>query len=410
MVGGGIFAVLGVVAGDAEGGAPLAFLLAGVIALLTASSYARLSVKYPSRGGSVVFIDRAFGVRVATGALNNLLWIGYLVTLSLYAVAFANYAETFVPSGQPVAPWAHHLLISAAILVPTALNLLSAARVAQAETAIVVLKLVMLVVVCAFGATTIDASSISVASWPSITAIASAGMLVFVAYEGFELIANSAEDIKRPRRNLPRALYTSVILVIVIYVVVAAVTVGSLSPTAISRSSDFALAEAAKPSLGQFGFVLVAASAVLATFSAINATLYGAARLSYSIAVEGELPPSLERQVWSEPVGLLITAAASLLIANTLDVVEISSLASAVFLIVFASVNAASLRVCSGGWAKRIAPTLGALGCVASLTLLLVDSIQTRPVAVWILGGLLLSSLFGEVAWLRHMRPLSLGN
>ena len=97
------------------------------LALLTAFSYSRLSVAYPSRGGSVVFIDRVFGVRLATGVLNNLLWFGYLVTLSLYAVAFANYAATsFTSTGTPLRPWLLHLLISAAIAVPTGLNLLSA--------------------------------------------------------------------------------------------------------------------------------------------------------------------------------------------------------------------------------------------------------------------------------------------
>ncbi|MGD2051146.1 MAG: amino acid permease, partial [Acidimicrobiia bacterium] len=112
MVGGGIFAVLGVVATDAGGGAPLAFLLAGLVALLTASSYAVLSVAYPSRGGSVVFVDRVFGVHLVTGALNNLLWFGYLVTLSLYAAAFANYAATFFTSGSSTPVWLHHLLVT----------------------------------------------------------------------------------------------------------------------------------------------------------------------------------------------------------------------------------------------------------------------------------------------------------
>ncbi len=408
MVGGGIFAVLGVVAGDAGGGAPLAFLLAGAVALLTASSYAVLSVTYPSRGGSVVFVDRVFGVRLVTGALNNLLWFGYLVTLSLYAAAFANYAATFFTSGSAAPAWLHHLLITVAIVVPTVLNLLSASIVAETETAIVAVKLAMLALVGGVGLSSVETSRISVSAWPSLPAIAAAGMLVFVAYEGFELIANAGDDIRRPRRNLPRALYLSVVIVIVLYVAIAFVTVGSLDPSRIAAVADFALAEAAKSSLGQFGFVVVAASAVLATLSAINATLYGTARLSYAIAREGELPPALERKVWSEPVGLLITAGMSLLLANTLDLTEISSIASAMFLIVFGVVNAAAYRAHFGGTGRRVAAALGVLGCLAALSLLTNDTARHRPLALGILLAMMALSLLGEALWLQHRRALHL--
>lgn len=408
MVGGGIFAVLGAVAAEAGGGAPLGFVLAGAVALVTASSYARLSVMYPSRGGSVVFVDRVFGVRLATGALNNLLWFGYLVTLSLYAVAFAYYAGTFLASGELSPAWLHHLLITAAILIPTGLNLLSAAIVAETETAIVVVKLAMLAFVVAAGMTTVHATRLSMNTWPSLPAIAGAGMLVFVAYEGFELIANAGDDIKDPRRNLPRAFYIAVGSVIVIYVAVAVVTIGSLSVDQIATSADFALAEAAKPSLGQFGFTIVAISAVLATLSAINATLYGTARLSYSIALEGELPPAFERKVWNEPVGLLVTAGVSLLVANSLDVTEISTIASAVFLIVFGVVNAAAFRTATGMVSRRLAAGSGVVGCLIALVLLIVDTATRRPLALVVLAVMIAGSLLGEGLWLHRRREFQL--
>ncbi len=408
MVGGGIFAVLGVVAVRPRGGAPLGFLLAGMIALLTASSYARLSVLYPSRGGSVVFVDRVFGVRLATGALNNLLWFGYLVTLALYAVAFANYAETFVDSAGAASPWVHHLLISAAIVVPTGLNLMSAAIVARTETAIVVLKLSMLALVVGAGMTSVERSRLAVDTWPSLPVIAAAGMLVFVAYEGFELIANAGDDIRNPKRNLPRALYIAVGSVIVVYFAVAVTTVGSIDVARIAETSDFALAAAARPSLGQFGFTLVAVSAVLATLSAINATLYGTARLSYSIALEGELPAAFERKVWSEPIGLLVTAGVALVLANSLDVTEIASIASAVFLIVFGVVNAASVRVTVRRPLRLLPGAGGVLGCLAALVLLLRDTARDRPLALLVLCAMLVGSLLAEGLWLRHRRSPSL--
>ena len=121
-------------------------------------------------------------------------------------------------------------------------------------------------------------------------------MVIFVAYEGFELIANSAEDVCDPGRTLPRALYLSVGIVIATYVLVAVVTVGALSFPAARAASDHVLATAARPALGGVGFVLVAVAALLSTTSAINATLYGTARVSWTIARSGELPEFLDSE------------------------------------------------------------------------------------------------------------------
>lgn len=135
MVGGGIFAVLGEAVSLAHGGTPMAFFVAGMVALLTSYAYAKLSVKYPSQGGTVVFIDKAFGNNIASGSVNLMLWLSYLVTIALYAVAFASYALTFFHDNTSTL--IKHVLISAAVLLPTAINLVSASFVSKSETAIV---------------------------------------------------------------------------------------------------------------------------------------------------------------------------------------------------------------------------------------------------------------------------------
>ena len=100
MVGGGIFAVLGLSVQIAGGGAPVAFLVAGLVALLTARSYALLSTSFPKRGGTVTFVNRAFGRGLFTGGINVLLWLSYIVMLALYAQAFGSYAASFLPPAQ----------------------------------------------------------------------------------------------------------------------------------------------------------------------------------------------------------------------------------------------------------------------------------------------------------------------
>ncbi|MEJ2373056.1 MAG: APC family permease, partial [Sulfurimonas sp.] len=255
--------------------------------MLTAYSYAKLSVKYPNRGGTVTFVDNAFGHNLLSGSVNLMLWLSYLVTISLYSVAFASYAETFFNS---VTPFLHHILISMAIVLPALINMVSSSFVGKSETLIVGLKLFLLLLIVLFGISHVEVSHFNPTNFGSSISIVVAGMIIFVAYEGFELIAHAAEDIQNPEKNLPRAFYISVISVIGLYIFIAIITVGSVDEKALLEAKDYALAIAAKPSLGELGFILVSFTALLATFSAINATIYGNARLGYIIAVDGELP------------------------------------------------------------------------------------------------------------------------
>ena len=395
MVGGGIFAVLGVASEQAGGATPLAFAIAGLVAALTAVSYSRLSVRFQSAGGTVTFVNQVFGIGILTGCLNIVLWVGYMVTVALYASAFGHYAATLFPSGTHPNPILLQSLMGFGVIAPWIINLTNAGLVARSETVVVAIKLAILMFVIAAGIPTINVASVSPSTWSSPFSILAAGMLIFVAYEGFELIANASADVQNPEKTLPWAFALSVGLVIALYIAIALVVVGSLSPAQIVHSADFALAQAASTSLGHFGFVLVAISAVLATFSAINATLYGAARLSLTIATEGELPHGFEKRTWNQPVGLHLTALIGLVMAVTLNVESISALASAIFLTVFAVVNAAAFKCETVRWVRVIAG-LGVVGCVASCAIVVIHSFTDDPMAMFVLGGLLVSALIAE--------------
>ena len=378
MVGGGIFAVLGTAVELAQGGTPVAFLIAGLIALLTSYAYARLSATFPSAGGTVVFIDRAFGVDLWTGAVNLILYLSYLVTIGLYANAFGSYAATFFGVGSESNLLLKHSLISIAIIVPAVLNLFGADLLAKVETLVVAAKLLLLAVVVAAGFPYVSWDSFALANWSSPLTLVTGGMVIFVAYEGFELIANAGEDVKDPERTLPRAYYLCVISVIVLYVLVAIVTVGSLSQETIAGAKDYALAEAAKPGLGAAGFTAVAIAAVMATFSAINATIYGNARLGYALAKDGELPVFIERQYWHRPVsGVITTVVLSLLLANLVNLEAIATTASAGFLFIFTVVNAACWKLAREAKANRIICTVSFTLSLAALVTLLVHTYNT---------------------------------
>ena len=373
MVGGGIFAVLGLSVQITKGAAPLAFLLAGLVALLTARSYALLSKAYPSRGGTVTFLNRTFGAGLFSGGINVLLWLSYIVMLALYSQAFGSYAVSFLP--QSAHTLGKHVFLTAAFVVITAVNIAGASTVARAERVIVAIKIAILVLFVAVGVAGVSSERLAPAQWSSPVSIIAGGMIIFLAYEGFELIANAAEDVADPARVLTRAYYISVLFVIALYVAVSIVSVGSLPLSRLIDARDYALAEAARPALGAAGFAMIGVAAMLSTASAINATLYGSARMTYTIAKSRELPAELDRPVWNQPLeGLLITAAATVVLANVLDLASISTIGSAGFLIIFATVNFAEAHTARRRGSTPWISVAAAMACVAALAALIAKS------------------------------------
>ncbi len=397
MVGGGIFAVLGEAASIAHGATAMAFAIAGIVAFLTAYSYAKLSVHFQSRGGTITFIDNAFDHDLFAGSMNVMLWLSYLVTISLYAVAFGSYAGTFFPDNHT--ELLKHTLISTAILIPGVINLVNASVVSKSETLLVVVKLLILVFVIIVGMPYVEFERLSPTHWEAPLAIVTAGMVIFVAYEGFELIANAAEDIKNPEKNLPRAFFGSVIIVILLYVLIAIITIGTVDEATLMKAKDYALAVAVKPALGSAGFTLVAVAALLATFSAINATIYGNSRLSFSLGIEGELPLLDKKDAINPVYGVVSTIVFSLLMANLIDLTEIAIIGSASFLLIFSVTNLSAVRLQKQIGGKIWMFILAFVSSLSALVTLMVHTYSSNPNAVYIFVSFMFLSLLFELVY-----------
>jgi len=402
MVGGGIFAVLGEAVSLAHSATTYAFLIAGLVALLTSYSYAKLSVVYQSQGGTVSFIDKAFGHNLLSGSANLMLWLSYLVTISLYAVAFASYGATFFTQKTSLL---NHILISLSIILPALINLVSASFVSKSESIIVGIKIILLIVIIVSGASYVDTSRLMLAKdFQPLSAVV-AGMIIFVAYEGFELIANAAEEIKEPKKNLPRAFYGSVLFVIVLYVLIAIISVGTVPEAQLLEAKDYALAIAAKPALGEVGFTIVAIAALLATFSAINATIYGNARLSYIVAIEGELPKLLIKEKREIPfMGIIVTLTLSLILANSIDLTEIAIIGSASFLLIFFIVNLSAFRLRKEIEANSFILFVSILSTFMALATLLYHTYSSNADAIIMFLLFIVSSLAFEFFYGRLVR------
>ena len=401
MVGGGIFAVTGLTVELTRGAAPVAFIVAGIVALLTSYSYLKLTLKYPSEGGTVEFLNRGFGSGITTGSLNILLCLSYVVLLAIYAFAFGSYGASLFPKEDYIF-W-RHLLITTIIIFLCLVNYFGADLAIRSENLFNALKMIILAGFIVFGLfAPIEWSRLSTDNYLGPVAIVSGAMIIFLNYEGFELIANAGKDIVNPKRALPIAYYGGVLIVILLYVLITFVVIGHMNFADISSSSDYALSVAASTFLGKFGFIMLVVAALLATSSAINATFYGSGRLTYIIAKSGELPKELERQIRHQPLeGMIIFAALTLIIANFIPLHAIATMGSAGFLLIFMAVNIANYKLAKETNSKAWLSLLAAITCLIALIAL---SWQTYNAAstrtqLFILFGMIAISLAIEIIY-----------
>ncbi len=398
MIGGGIFATLGLSLELAGGAAPVAFIFAGIIALLTSYSYAKLSARFPSIGGTIEFLVRAYGDNVFSGGLNIMLLASYIVMIALYAYAFGAYGASMLPSFYREA---YIILVVFAIGSLVLVNFLGAVVSGRVELALVVFKLSVLLFITAIGFGQVDWDRLSPNQWPSLFSIIAGGMIIFLAYEGFELIANTAGDVDNTT-ILRRAFYSSVSTVIAIYTLIALVSAGALTPEVVREARDYALAMLAKPVLGEVGVTLVVAAALASTSSAINATLYGTARMSYLIAKYGEAPQLLARRVWKGAYeGLLVIGVLSLILALGASLEEISAAGSGGFLIIFTSINIAAYRLRKTIGANASLTISGALLSAMALLILIWRMYMVNPSQLTVLAIIALGSITVEYIYRR---------
>ncbi len=398
MIGAGVFSILGVVA-EASGGAMwLSFLIGGVVALFSTYSYAKLGAKFPTAGGAVEFLVKGWGSGITSGGLNLFMWIGYVIAIALYAQGFASYAMTFFAGTS--SPLVTKAVACGAVILFTMLNMLGAGDVGKAETFIVTVKVTILVLFAGAGLFFIHPENLSPVHWNSTEYVFFGAGVLFIGYEGFGLITNAAGNMDNPAKNLPKALYFAVFIVILIYLAVSITVTGNLTTGQIAAARDFALAEAAKPFLGMFGFKLIAVAALFSTASAINATLFGGSNVSYMVAKEGGLPAVFARdEIKGATGGLLITSLMVICFILFFDLAGIAMMGSGAFLLVYAAVNAGHLRILKQTGAKAWIVIISLILCVIMFFILEVYTYRKAPEAVYTMIALLIASFVAEAVW-----------
>jgi len=379
IIGASIFSLIGVGAEIAGRDLPLAFVFASTAALLVAYNYARLGSKIVSNAGPIEFILRGIGDNVLTGMFAFMLWFTYVASIALFAKTFAGYFLALIHA--PLNALNTALVEVAVVAVFVALNFRGSKTVGRAESLIVAAKLGILSFFIAIGLWTIKPSLLApVLDKQHLAGVAYAAAFFFLSYTGFGLVTNASEDIEDPERNVPRAIYLSLLISTLVYIGVSVVAIGNLPVEKLVKAKEYALAEAAKPFLGEAGFTLIALGALLSTSSAINATLYGGANIAYALAREGELPRAFERKAWfGAPEGLYITAGLGLALALFLNLDGVAAVCSATFIIIYLAVIVSHyrLRHITRGNAAIIAASFVVVAAI--LVLLLYHQYVTSP-------------------------------
>ncbi|WP_344664798.1 APC family permease [Catenulispora yoronensis] len=398
MVGAGIFALLGA-AGEVAGSAVwLSFLIAGVIAMLQGYSFAKLGARYPSAGGLLEYVAKGFGLGHATGITAWLTYIANAIVTAMVAVSFGNYASAMVADGDTA--WSK-VFAALIIVVMTAVNIVGSRLVARAQTVIVYVVLGILSVFAVVLLVNMTPSLLAFSGYPSVRQIVSSVALTFFAFLGFGIITFTAKDLPDPRRQLPRAMFLALGIATVIYMAIALGVFGTLSVDKVISSGGTALAVAAEPHLGRAGYWMMSVTALFATAGATNAGLYPAAGLSERLVDTGMFPPVMARKVKGVTSGLLVEAAACLVLAVCFKLDAIASIGSAVALLIFVLITAAHFRVRSETGANTWVLALAIATAGVVLVTFVLTTLIHEAASMWTLLAILVLSAGLEFGWRR---------
>ncbi|MCB1672672.1 MAG: APC family permease [Gammaproteobacteria bacterium] len=395
MVGAGIFALLGEASAIAGSAVYLSFLIGGGVALASAYSLGRLGAALPSSGGIIEYLTQAYGIGYFSGSMSIMLYLSALVSLSLIAEAFANYATTFLPDGA--SPVWQPFFSTAIVVLFVLINLRGAKDVAIWERLTVAVKFLVLVAFSIIGIAYANPDLLSPGNYPASNNIFYSLAVTFFAFEGFRVITNTAEDMPDPARTLPRSMMAAVFIVMLLYVAISFAVFGNLPVDEVIAARDFALAQAALPLLGHTGFTIVTVTALIATASAINANLYSVTNVTYQLAKDGELP-----EVFGEPIahsreGLIISGTFVILLTLLFDLSIIAAVGSISVLFVHTVTHVGHLKIIARTAASRLLVILAALLCFAAMLLALVYVLGNSGQVGYILIAFLVFSVVTEV-------------
>src|SRR6476646_8051073 len=354
MIGGSIFVLTGPAIGLAGSAVILAFIINAIITLFTAMGYAELGSAMPEAGGGYLWVRE--GLPRPNAFISGwMAWLAHIIAGSLYAVGFGSFFVSmlrtaniltidnllgFIPLDKLVAVLA--------IAVFTYINIKGTSETGKAGTIVTVVQLVAIISIIIAGLWSMSNSP----NWQSnfanfmpmgIGGLVSAMGLTFIAFEGYEIIVQTGEEVKNPKRNIPRAIFISLALVVIMYCLVAFVSIGAIFPTGISswkfigNNGELGISKAAELFM-PYGAFVVLIGGLVSTLAALNATTFSSARVAFAMGRHYNMPyqlSAIHKKNKTPYVAILISGIIMAIMAYGLPLGQIAVAAGVIFLLLF---------------------------------------------------------------------------
>lgn len=366
MIGAGIFVLTGIAAGTAGPALMLAFAANGLVTFLTALAYAELGSAIPEAGGGYLWVKE--GLPGPNAFLAGWMsWFAHAVAGSLYALGFSSYLgfvlqEFGVQSvmGMPIEAAIFQKGLAVVIaLIFIAINFKGVSETGLAGNIVTVTKVLIIGLFIGSGLWVMFGEP---SHWAKFTPFAPEGFagvlsamgLTYIAFEGYEIIVQAGEEVKNPKKNIPRAVFWSLFIVIPIYILVAIVAVGAVdSGTAqptwqwLGDAGELGLAEAARQFM-PLGTSLLLLGGLLSTMSALNATTFSSTRVSFAMGRDRNLPDffaKVNEKTRTPYLALIASGSLIILMALAVPIEDVAAAADVMFLLLFLQVNVAIITI-----------------------------------------------------------------
>jgi amino acid transporter/nucleotide-binding universal stress UspA family protein len=420
MIGAGIFVLTGIAAGVAGPALVLAFFLNGLVTLLTAMAYAELGSAFPEAGGGYLWVKEGLGG--AQGFLAGWMsWFAHAVAGSLYALAFGRFAsELLVMAGVSTLGLSVDqmslALMTLIIILFTAINYRGASETGTVGNIVTMTKVTILGLFVVFGVIAMGRVEAWHARFTSgfmpngLMGVFVAMGLTFIAFEGYEIIAQSGEEVINPKRNIPRAVFLAILIAVIIYLLVGVTAIGAITPPDgmkayqyLGLQKELAVVDVASQVFPfGVGAVVLLFSGLVSTMSALNATTYSSSRVSFAMGRDHNLPgffarihPRRHTPQWA----VLVSGGLMIVMAWSLPLEGVAAAADIMFLLLFLQVNVALMTLrhkmpdLSRGFVVPWFPIVPVIAIVCN-ALLAVNLFSYSPIAWyfaigWIVAGLL---------------------
>ncbi|HEY7078089.1 MAG TPA: amino acid permease [Nitrososphaeraceae archaeon] len=440
MIGGAIFVLVGPAIGLAGSAVILAFVINGIITLFTAMGYAELGSAMPEAGGGYLWVRE--GLPRPNAFISGwMAWFAHIVAGSLYAVGYGSFQYSLlkmlgIVGNEPLFGFIpiDKLIAVLSIAAFTYINVKGVSEAGKAGIVITIIQLGTIFALIGAGIFTIHGNPDWYTNFTSnfapngIGGIVAAMGLTFIAFEGYEIIVQTGEEVKNPKKNIPRAIFISLTLVVLLYCLVAFVSVGAIFDKNIQgktpwqfigESGDLGIMKAAQLFL-PYGSFIILAGGIVSSLAALNATTYSSSRVAFAMGRHYNLPHQLStiHSKFKTPyIATIISGVIMAIMAYSLPLTQIAVASGVIFLLLFTQVNISviTIRKMYGdkldyGFKTPFFPVIPIVGVFLKLGLA-IYLLVTQPMSwvislLWIGVGFFLYRIYTFRREIDHYAPL----